>query len=91
MKELETYATEIFMDRMKNCEDKDKEEQVKYFEELLENKELIVNYPTFQEIGKATTQNYSNNLEQADKVIQVVEAGVKLQEQMKMGQIQGDE
>ena len=91
LKELETYVAEIFMERMKTCEDRDKNEQVKYFEGLLENKELIVNYSTLQEIGKTTTPSYSNNLKQADEAIQAVEAGVKLQEQMKTGQIQGDE
>ena len=46
---------------------------------------------TFRKITEDMISNNKVKMDEVDKRMQAIEAGVKLQEQMKTGQIQGDE
>lgn len=46
---------------------------------------------TFQQIGQGTTRDFSSNPEQASKAFEILENGVRTQEEIKEGQTQGEE
>jgi len=46
---------------------------------------------TWRQIGKGTTRNFNSNPEQASKAFEILETGVRTQEEIKEGQTQGEE
>jgi len=46
---------------------------------------------TWRQIRKGTTRDFSSNPEQASKAFEILENGVRTQEEIKEGQTQGEE
>ena len=45
---------------------------------------------TFQQIGRGTTKDFSSNPEQASNAFETLKTGVRIQEEIKEGQTQGE-
>ena len=68
-------------------------EEATQIQEALSDKDIVEKgIPlTFQQIGEGTTRDFSSNPEQASKVFETLETGVRTQEEIKEGQTQGEE
>lgn len=68
-------------------------------EQTLEQLHIVTSYKeledtrslTFQQIGRRTTRDFISNPEQANKAFETLERGVRIQEEIKEGQTQGEE
>ena len=54
----------------------------------LSDKDILL---TFQQIGQGTTEDFRANPKQAQKALEVLETGVRTQEEIKKGQTQGED